>query len=115
MDPNATLKVTPERLAELASVDPDATPGPSAALRQIGSVRPPPQSTRPSTRPGMPPVGDQDSRITPSHALLMRPSRRPRPQQQASAFGTFVLYALVAVMVSAAVIALIALAGRLMQ
>ncbi len=99
MDPNATLKVSPERLAELASVDPDVTPGPAAALRQIGSVRP--SAPRPSF---------------PSHpGPFARPSQRPPPKQQGSAFGTVVLYLFVAVLVSAAVIGLIALAGRLLQ
>ena len=106
MDPNATLKVTPERLAELASVDPDVTPGPSAALRQIGSVRP--SAPPPSGRGSVP--------SAPSHSgAFVRPSTRPAPPAKESAFGTVVLYILIAILVSAAVIGLIALAGRLLQ
>ena len=108
MDPNATLKVSPERLAELASVDPDVTPGPSAALRQIGSVRPPPVSNREGTRPS----------ATSHSGAYLPPSQRPRTSQRPpkpSAFGTVMLYIFIAILVSAAVIGLIALAGRFLR
>jgi hypothetical protein len=111
MDPNATLKVSPERLAELASVDPDVTPGPSAALRQIGSVRPGPSSERPppSSRGSVPSQPGQ------SGAFVRASTRPPAPVKKGSAFATVILYVLVAVVLSAAVIGLIALAGLFLK
>ena len=138
MDPNATLKISAERLADLASVDPDATPGPAAALRQIGSTRPSgsfavgagagaPPSQSPSqsgafARPSLSSRAPSPPQSAPNAAGYgLSPSQRapshtpqPRAATSGSALGTVVLYVVVAVVVSAAVIALIALVGRLL-